>query len=63
MLATEEAVKTVDVYEASEAAYLPVFYPFIESSSENKSKLRLPELNTHNVIEWKKKVAIELRAD
>ena len=43
---------------------VPVFYPFVESSSsEQKSKIKLPELNTHNVIEWKKKVAIELRAE
>ena len=56
-IATEESVEAVDLYEA-------VFCPFIESSSsDNKSKLRLPELNTHNVIEWRKKVAIELRAD
>ena len=40
-----------------------VFFPFVETSSENKAKLRLAEINALNIIEWKKKVAIELRAD
>jgi len=62
----------VSYSETSQSGYLSFHensdvhycFPFVESSSsEQKSKFKLPEINVHNVIEWRESVLVELRAE
>jgi len=40
-------------------------FPFVleAETKEQKSKFKLPDINVHNVIEWKESVLVELRAE
>jgi len=38
-------------------------FPFVEEAKNQRSKFKLPEINVHNIIEWREKVLVELRAE